>query len=196
MLYRTAGSTRLAASVAAVLALTAGARLLGVPSAAAVGPAAGPVRSLVPGAVLRSAGEQGFILRLPDGADHATLRWIPYAGGAHRDFTTVSFEGMNETSGDMVARTEEGYYGQGFDMATGSGSAPRTCPACSTPSTPAPPGRPSPCAAAGSCGSTPGTAPQEIRGCPRGPRTSGCARPPPRSGCSTTSPPPGSSGWG
>ncbi|MEW2550737.1 VCBS repeat-containing protein [Streptomyces zhihengii] len=122
MLYRTAGSTRLAASVAGVLALTACAGVLGVPSAeaaAAVGPAAGPVRSLVPGAVLRSAGEQGFILRLPDGADHATLRWIPYAGGAHRDFTTVSFEGMNETSGDMVARTEEGYYGQGFDMATG-----------------------------------------------------------------------------
>ncbi|WP_187283447.1 FG-GAP repeat domain-containing protein [Streptomyces sp. t39] len=119
--HRTAGSTRLAASVAAVLALTAGAGALAAPPAAAAEPAVGPVRSLTPGTGLRSAGAQGFLIALPADQDYATLRWIPYAGGSHRDFTTVSFEGLNETSGDMVTRTEDGYYGRGFDMATGDG---------------------------------------------------------------------------
>jgi hypothetical protein len=120
--FRTAGSYRLAASVAAVLALTAGAGVLGVPSAAAstADSSAVPFPSLLPGARLLSAGAQGYVLDVPTGhQDFTTFRWVPYEGGASRDFTTSYFEGLNDVSGEMVAGSDDGYDGLGVDLVTG-----------------------------------------------------------------------------
>ncbi|MEU9855325.1 VCBS repeat-containing protein [Streptomyces sp. NPDC047974] len=129
MHYRTA-TTRLATAVAAVLALTTGAGVLTAPAVLAA-PAAtasagsttvGPVRSIPPGTVLRGAGAQGFIVYLdPRDRDYGVFRWIPYAGGSHRDYTFVYFEGITTASGDMVVRSEDGYYGSARNMATGEG---------------------------------------------------------------------------
>ncbi|MFB7360930.1 FG-GAP repeat domain-containing protein [Streptomyces hydrogenans] len=123
MQHHTTGTTLLTAAVAAVLALTVGvpgAAAAPAPTAASAGAATvGPVRSLPPGATLRSAGTGGFIVAMPtDTSDEQILRWIPYAGGAHRD-DHRSFEWHTRASGDLVAATLEGYDGSLTDLATG-----------------------------------------------------------------------------
>ncbi|MGW6243323.1 FG-GAP repeat domain-containing protein [Streptomyces roseolus] len=114
-----------AAAVAAVLALTAGAGALAVPtaSAATAGVTAGaaevgPVRSLTPGATLHGAGTQGFFVGVGSYDDFEKLRWIPYAGGGHRDFTYWPYDGL-QISGDSLAHSPDGYGGRVLNMATG-----------------------------------------------------------------------------
>ncbi|MFD6074920.1 FG-GAP repeat domain-containing protein [Streptomyces hydrogenans] len=124
---RTTTAARLVTAVAAVLALTAGAGALAAPAALATptatttagSTAVGPVRSLPPGASLSSAGTRGYLVTMPtDTDDERILRWIPYAGGAHRD-DKRSFEWNTWTSGDRVAASLEGYDGSLTDMTTG-----------------------------------------------------------------------------
>ncbi|MFF0477148.1 FG-GAP repeat domain-containing protein [Streptomyces sp. NPDC004284] len=124
MQFRTAGSTRLAACVAAVLALTIGAGALGAPASAAstADASAVPFPSLLPGTRLLSAGAQGYVLFVPTGsADFHTYRWVPYAGGPSRDVNTGPFTwgARREVSGEMLAESGEGYDGTGLDMVTG-----------------------------------------------------------------------------
>ncbi|MFF5925963.1 FG-GAP repeat domain-containing protein [Streptomyces hydrogenans] len=132
MQHRTATArttTRLAAAVAAVLALTTGAGVLAAPAALAApsapsatasagSTAVGPVRSLPAGASLRSAGAQGYIVTIPTDNDSQHLRWIPYAGGEPRD-DYRSFEWRTWQSGDAVTASLEGYDGSFRNMATG-----------------------------------------------------------------------------
>ncbi|NML50213.1 VCBS repeat-containing protein [Streptomyces sp. R302] len=127
MQYRSTATdrpARLAAAVAAVLALTVGAGALAVPTASAATTTAGsaevgPVRSLTPGTTLRGAGTQGFFVRVGPYDDFETLRWIPYAGGSHRDFTYWPYGGNTETSGDALIHSTDGYNGSVRNMATG-----------------------------------------------------------------------------
>ncbi|MEV6200213.1 VCBS repeat-containing protein [Streptomyces sp. NPDC051771] len=128
--FRPARTTRLAAAVAAVLALTVGAGALAAPAASAATTTAGsadvgPVRSLTPGTTLRGAGTRGFFVRVGPYDDFDTLRWIPYAGGDHRDFTYWPYDGITETSGDVLVRSEDGYDGQAWNMATGESFSTR-----------------------------------------------------------------------
>ncbi|MFE5792251.1 FG-GAP repeat domain-containing protein [Streptomyces sp. NPDC056503] len=123
MQFRTTASLRLASSVAAVLALTTGTGALVAPSAAASTADSSdvPFPSLLPGTRLLSAGAQGYVLNVPTGhQDFTTYRWVPYAGGASRDFTTSYFDGLNDVSGEMVAGSDDGYDGLGVDLVTGA----------------------------------------------------------------------------
>ncbi|MFF9343790.1 MULTISPECIES: FG-GAP repeat domain-containing protein [unclassified Streptomyces] len=120
MQFRTTGSTRLAASVAAVMALTIGSGALGSPGAAAATADASVLPSLIPGTKLLSAGAQGYVLYVPTGhQDYTTYRWVPYAGGPSRDFTPAYYEGLSEVSGELLAGADDGYNGTGVDLATG-----------------------------------------------------------------------------
>ncbi|MET8969704.1 FG-GAP repeat domain-containing protein [Streptomyces hydrogenans] len=120
MPYRT--TARLATAVAAVLALTAGTGALGASpaGAATAGTADAPFPSLLPGTVLRGAGAQGYVLDVPTGdQDFRTLRWVPYAGGPHRDFANYYYDTWHEVSGEMLAGSSEAYYGKAVDLRTG-----------------------------------------------------------------------------
>ncbi|MEW5632401.1 hypothetical protein AB1388_38530, partial [Streptomyces hydrogenans] len=125
MRYRTTtATTRLAAAVAAVLALTVGTGAIAAPSATAATAETSdaPFRSLLPGTMLRGAGAQGYVLDVPTGhQDFRTLRWVPYAGGPHRDFDDYRFDydTWHDVSGEMLAGSSEGYYGKGYDLRTG-----------------------------------------------------------------------------
>ncbi|MET9934223.1 MULTISPECIES: VCBS repeat-containing protein [unclassified Streptomyces] len=122
MQFRTVGSIRLVSSVAAVLAMTAATCAYGPPVAVAssADPSGVPLPSLLPGTRLLDAGLQGYVLDIPTGhQDFTTYRWVPYAGGAPRDFTTSYFEGLNDVSGEMVAGSDDGYDGVGVDLVTG-----------------------------------------------------------------------------
>ncbi|MFB8047451.1 FG-GAP repeat domain-containing protein [Streptomyces hydrogenans] len=125
MQYRTTtATTRLAAAVAAVLALTVGTGAVVAPSAAAATTETSdaPFRSLLPGTVLLGAGAQGYVLDVPTGdQDYRKLRWVPYAGGPHRDFNDYRFDydTWHDVSGEMLAGSSEGYYGMGYDLRTG-----------------------------------------------------------------------------
>ncbi|MFH8254209.1 FG-GAP repeat domain-containing protein [Streptomyces roseolus] len=122
MQFRTIGSIRLVSSIAAVLALTAGAGGLVAPSAAASSADSPvvPFPSLLPGTKLLSAGAEGYVLYVPTGhQDYSTYRWVPYSGGPARDFTPFYAEGLSDVSGELLAGTDDGYNGLGVDLATG-----------------------------------------------------------------------------
>ncbi|WP_306312096.1 FG-GAP repeat domain-containing protein [Streptomyces hydrogenans] len=128
MLSRSATRRGVSAAIVTVLAATLGAGTLAVPPALAASAGTttagsvevGPVRSLTPGTKLSGAGVQGFFVRVGPYNDFNTERWIPYAGGSHRDFTYWPYHGNNtETSGDALVHSPHGHDGSVRNMATG-----------------------------------------------------------------------------
>jgi hypothetical protein len=126
-----AGRRRLGAAVAAVLAVTLGAAATtAVPAdAAPARPAAQEPRGLlpmVPGAMLVSAGAQGFLSSVPHQGEDGKLRWTPYGGGAARDLVYLSIDGIAEVSGDTVATVSDDRGVEAVNMATGTSFRMRT----------------------------------------------------------------------